>query len=141
LYAIDLQSMQSHKLWNIKENILEQDFILAASMYYEPSGSSFYVASTEKGGILMKIFLNTSKWQYISKPISNHIPYNEMDFDLYYSPGHNKMFIVFNKTLNDLTYSITIRNYLKNIKISTLTNMNKKRGKIILTVQNRPFHF
>jgi DNA-binding SARP family transcriptional activator len=108
LYAIDLQSMHSHKLWDVKENMLEQDFILAPGMYYEPSDSSFYVASIEKGGILMKIFPNDSKWKYVSKPIGNYVSYKEMDFDLYYAPNQNKMFVVFNKTLSDLSYNLSI---------------------------------
>lgn len=108
LYAINLKTMKSRKIWEIPE--VKDPFLQASTMYYIPEDSAFYAATTDKGGILIKISLKEPKWEYISKSINTEFIYKDMVFNLYHAPDFNKMYILIDKRLNDtnLSHDLTI---------------------------------
>lgn len=53
--------------------------LMASSMYFEPSDSSFYAVSLKDGGSLWKVFMNDSVWVEISKPIRNDLVHQDCD--------------------------------------------------------------
>lgn len=108
LYAINLNTMKSRKIWEIPE--VQDPFLEASTMYFIPEDSAFYVATTDKGGILIKLSIKEPKWEYVSKGINSEFIYKDMVFNLYYAPDFNKMYMLIDKRLNDtnLSHDLTI---------------------------------
>lgn len=108
LYAINLKTMKSRKIW--EKNNVEIPFIQATTMYFVPEDSSFYAATTEHGGILIKLSLKEPTWEYVSKAINAKLSYKDIVFNLYQAPNHEKMYLVIDKRLNDenLNHDLTI---------------------------------
>lgn len=82
--------------------------IMALSMYFEPSDSSFYAVSIEKGGVLWKISMRDSVYRAVSKPIGNDRDYQDCDFSLYASPTQGKMYLVLDKILSDKPHDVAL---------------------------------
>lgn len=106
LCAIDLKTGKSRKLWEKKHST--DMLLMASSMYFEPSDSSFYAVNMKGGGSLWKIFMNDSIWTEISKPIYNDLVYQDCDFSFYSSPVHHKLYLVMDKILSDRTHDVAI---------------------------------
>ena len=107
LCAINLKNKQSRIVWQ-KNQPLEEGTIMASTMYFEPSESSFYAVSTNKGGVLWKISMKDSVYSEVSKPIYNESTYQDSDFSLYTSPSHGKLFLVLDKILSNHTHELAI---------------------------------
>lgn len=107
LYAINLKNKQSRIVWQ-KNQPQEEGTIMASTMYFEPSDSSFYAVSTNKGGVLWKISMKDSVYSEVSKPIYNESTYQDSDFSLYTSPSHGKLFLVLDKILSNHTHELAI---------------------------------
>lgn len=106
LYVIDLKTRKCNKLWENYSST--QNSIMASSMYFEPSDSSFYAANLSKGGVLCKIYIKDSTYTEISKPIYNDNVYQDLDFNLYYSDKDQKFFLVIDKISNDKKHDLKI---------------------------------
>ncbi len=106
LYAINLKTKQSRIIWEKKDD--NKETIMASSMYFEPSDSTFYAVSTDKGGTLWKISMKSPVYTEVSKPINNSLDYQDCDFNLYFSPTHRKLFLVLDKILNNRTHDVKI---------------------------------
>lgn len=106
LYVIDLKTRKCNKLWDNYSST--QNSIMASSMYFEPSDSSFYAANLSKGGVLCKIYIKDSTYTEISKPIYNDNVYQDLDFNLYYSDKDQKFFLVIDKISNDKKHNLKI---------------------------------
>lgn len=107
LCAINLKNKQSRIVWQ-KSQPQEEGTIMASTMYFEPSDSSFYAVSTNKGGVLWKISMKDSVYSEVSKPIYNESTYQDSDFSLYTSPSHGKLFLVLDKILSNHTHELAI---------------------------------
>lgn len=107
LCAINLKNKQSRIVWQ-KNQPQEEGTIMASTMYFEPSDSSFYAVSTSKGGVLWKISMKDSVCSEVSKPIHNESAYQDSDFSLYTSPSHGKLFLVLDKILSNHTHDLAI---------------------------------
>lgn len=107
LCAINLKNKQSRIVWQ-KNQPQEEGTIMASTMYFEPSDSSFYAVSTNKGGVLWKISMKDSVYSEVSKPIYNESAYQDSDFSLYTSPSHGKLFLVLDKILSNHTHDLAI---------------------------------
>ena len=107
LCAINLKTNQSRMVWQ-RNSPQEDGTLMASSMYFEPSDSSFYAVSMSKGGVLWKISMKDSVYTEVSKPIYNESNYQDCDFSLYSSPAHGKLFLVLDKILNDHTHNVYI---------------------------------
>ena len=107
LCAINLKNKQSRIVWQ-KNQPQEERTIMASTMYFEPSDSSFYAVSTNKGGVLWKISMKDSVYSEVSKPIYNESTYQDSDFSLYTSPSHGKLFLVLDKILSNHTHELAI---------------------------------
>ena len=107
LCAINLKTNQSRMVWQ-RNSPQEDGTLMASSMYFEPSDSSFYAVSMSKGGVLWKISMKDSVYTEVSKPIYNESNYQDCDFSLYSSPAHGKLFLVLDKILNDHTHNVFI---------------------------------
>ena len=107
LCAINLKDKQSRIVWQ-KNQPQEEGTIMASTMYFEPSDSSFYAVSTNKGGVLWKISMKDSVYSEVSKPIYNESTYQDSDFSLYTSPSHGKLFLVLDKILSNHTHELAI---------------------------------
>ena len=77
LCAINLKNKQSRIVWQ-KNQPQEEGTIMASTMYFEPSDSSFYAVSTNKGGVLWKISMKDSVYSEVSKPIYNESTYQDI---------------------------------------------------------------
>ena len=107
LCAINLKNKQSRIVWQ-KNQPQEEGTIMASTMYFEPSDSSFYAVSTNKGGVLWKISMKDSVYSEVSKPIYNESTYQDSDFSLYTSPSHGKLFLLLDKILSNHTHELAI---------------------------------
>lgn len=106
LQAINLKTGKSRRIWQ-KEGVTEK-LLMASSMYFSPSDSSFYAVSMNGGGSLWKILMNDSVWTEVSKPIHNDLVYQDCDFSFYSSPAHNKFYLVMDKILSDRSHDVAI---------------------------------
>ena len=107
LCSINLKNKKSRIVWQ-KNQPQEEGTIMASTMYFEPSDSSFYAVSTNKGGVLWKISMKDSVYSEVSKPIYNESTYQDSDFSLYTSPSHGKLFLVLDKILSNHTHELAI---------------------------------
>lgn len=107
LCAINLKNNQSRIVWQ-KSMPTEDGTIMATPMYFEPSDSTFYAVSTNKGGVLWKISMKDSVYTEVSKPIFNESAYQDCDFNLYTAPSQGKLFLVLDKILSDHTHDVAI---------------------------------
>lgn len=107
LCSINLKNKQSRIVWQ-KNTPKDDGTIMASSMYFEPSDSTFYAVSTNKGGVLWKISMKDSIYTEVSKPIYNESTYQDCDFSLYTCPSHGKLFLVLDKILSDHTHDVAI---------------------------------
>ena len=78
LCAINLKTGKSRSVWKKKQST--DMLLMASSMYFEPSDSSFYAVSLKDGGSLWKVFMNDSVWVEISKPIRNDLVHQDCVF-------------------------------------------------------------
>lgn len=106
LCALNLKTRQSRLVW--KRLQAKENTIMASSMYFEPSDSSFYAVSMEKGGILWKVSLKDTVCTEISKPIGNLSNYQDLDFSLHAAPAHGKLFLVMDKILSNRSHELAI---------------------------------
>ena len=106
LCTINLKTGKSRSVWKKKQ--ATDVLLMASSMYFEPSDSSFYAVSMKGGGSLWKVFMNDSAWVEISKPIHNDLVYQDCDFSFYSSPTHHKLYLVMDKILSDRTHDVAI---------------------------------
>lgn len=106
LCAINLKTGKSRSIWRKKQ--ATDVLLMASTMYFEPSDSSFYAVSMKGGGSLWKVFMNDSAWVEISKPIHNDLVYQDCDFSFYSSPAHHKLYLVIDKILSDRTHDVAI---------------------------------
>lgn len=106
LCSVNLKTRQSRQVW--KRLQAKENTIMASSMYFEPSDSSFYAVSMEKGGILWKVSIKDTVCTEVSKPIANLSNYQDLDFCLYASSTHGKLFLVMDKILSDHSHDLAI---------------------------------
>ena len=106
LCAIDLKTRKSRVVWKKKQ--VEASMLMASSMYFEPSDSSFYAVSLKDGGILWKVSMKDTTWTAVSIPIHNRVIHQDCDFSFYSSPSCNKLFLVMDKILTDRTHDVSI---------------------------------
>lgn len=106
LCALNLKTRKSRLVW--KKSDIRERTIMASSMYFEPSDSSFYAVSMEKGGVLWKISMRDSVYGEVSKPIGNDRIYQDCNFSLYTSPARSKMYLVLDKILSDKTHDVAV---------------------------------
>lgn len=106
LCALNIKTKQSRPVW--EKTFFKEGTIMASSMYFEPSDSSFYAISMQNGGTLWKIFMKDSVCVKVSKPIQNAINYQDCDFSLYSSPSHGKLFLVLDKIMSDHSHDVAI---------------------------------
>lgn len=106
LCAIDLKRRKSRVVWRKEQS--ESSMLMASSMYFEPSDSSFYAVSLEDGGVLWKVSVKDTTWAVVSKPIHNDVIYQDCDFSFYSSPSHNKLFLVMDKILTNRTHDVSV---------------------------------
>ena len=106
LCTINLKTGKSRSVWKKKQST--DMLLMASSMYFEPSDSSFYAVSLKDGGSLWKVFMNDSVWVEISKPIRNDLVHQDCDFSFYSSPAYHKLYLVMDKILSDRTHDVAI---------------------------------
>lgn len=138
LHLINLKTMKSRKIWEIKD--IQNSFIQASTMHYSPEDSSFYAATTDNGGTLIKLSMNEPKWKYVSKPISAEFLYKDMVYNLYSTEKQDKMYLLIDKRLNnaDLSHDLTIYSIdcplLENDQIEQILIAPWYKNKILLSV-------
>ncbi len=106
LCALNLKTRQSRLVWERQQ--AKESTIMASSMYFNPSDSSFYAVSLEEGGVLWKVSIQDTVCTEVSKPIGNLSGYQDLDFCLYASPAHGKLFLVMDKILSDHSHDLAI---------------------------------
>lgn len=107
LHAIHLRTLQSRLVWHRTEDP-EVENVMASTMYFQASDSSFYAVSMDKGGVLWNLSLTDTLYREVSKPIGNELNFQDGDFNLYSSPSHGKLFLVLDKILCDRSHDVTI---------------------------------
>jgi len=99
LHSINLKTRHSRLLW--KDTVCNSNVLMASTMYFNSVDSSFYGVSLDNGGVLWKIPIKKPGYKVVSKPIHNHINYQDFHFSFYDSPSHKKMFLVMDFIMSD----------------------------------------
>lgn len=105
LCAINLKTGRSRLLWTNKNP--QDNMLMASSMYFDSSDSSFYVVNMNEKAVLWKISMRDSVWTEVSKPIDIG-RYQDYDFSFYAVPTLHKFYLVVDKILNDHTHDLSI---------------------------------
>ena len=107
LTRIDLNTMRAEQLWQM-DGEQQTSFLMASEMLYNPEDSTFYAATTNKGGRMIKIWTNQPKWEIVTDEMGRIGDYRDMAFDMYHSTKENKVYVVMNFRLNSLEHNIRI---------------------------------
>ena len=107
LYAVDLETKKSQKLWTLPDDVAA-NMTLSSTMHYVPQDSAFYVGVMSMGGRIMKLSLKDSTYTVTSYAIDNKIDFQEVDFNLYFAPSFNTMFALFDKVQKGGLHKVSI---------------------------------
>lgn len=107
LTRIDLNTMRAEQLWQM-DGEQQTSFLMASEMLYNPEDSTFYAATTNKGGRMIKIWTGEPKWKIVTDEMGRIGDYRDMAFDMYHSTKENKAYVVMNFRLNSLEHNIRI---------------------------------
>lgn len=107
LYAFDLETKKSQKLWTLPDSV-SINMTLSSTMHYVPQDSAFYVGMMSMGGRIMKLSLVDSTYTVVSHAIDNKVDFQEVDFNLYFAPSFNTMFALFDKVLKGGLHKVFI---------------------------------
>lgn len=107
LYAIDLETRQSRKLWTLPDSV-SVNMTLSSTMHYVPSDSAFYVGMMSMGGRIMRLSLKDTTYTVVSHAIGNKIDFQEVDFNLYFAPSFSTMFALFDKVQKGGLHNVSI---------------------------------
>lgn len=107
LYAVDLETRKSRKLWTLPDSV-SINMTLSSTMHYVPQDSAFYVGMMSLGGRIMKLSLKDSTYTVVSYAIENKLDFQEVDFDLYFAPSFNMMFALFDKVQKGGLHNVSI---------------------------------
>lgn len=107
LYAVDLETNKSQKLWTLPDSV-SANMTLSSTMHYVPGDSAFYVGMMSMGGRIMKLSLKDSTYTVASHAINNKVDFQEVDFNLYFAPSFNTMFALFDKVQKGGMHNVSI---------------------------------
>lgn len=92
LYAVNLSTMETIKLWESLESPEMGEFLPSENMIYDEKKQCFYFFSIQMGGILMKIDTQKPYFESMSLPIQAQMKSQYLYTNLYYSPKQAKLY-------------------------------------------------
>lgn len=107
LVSIDLKSGKSETVWEVEAE-QNTSFQMASEMYYDREKRAFYAATTNKGGRLIRISLDEPRWDIVTNEINTRFDFKDMNFNLFESQKHKKLYVVINKCKGDNIHDILI---------------------------------
>lgn len=107
LVCIDLKTMKANTLW-VGKGKQDTSFQLASEMIYDEKSNVFYAATTNMGGRIISISPEKPGWQIMTDEINENFEFKEMNFNLYKSTKENKLYVVMNKSMNDMVHNVII---------------------------------
>ena len=107
LTRIDLKTMKAESVWT-SDGEQQTSFLLASEMLYNPEDHTFYAATTNKGGRIIKIWIDEPKWKIVTDASGSIPDYKDVALDMYHSTKENKIYVVANYRLNSLEHDVII---------------------------------
>ncbi len=108
LYAVDLNTLTSKKLWDAQET--KHTFLPAENMVYDKNTDCFYVFSDLEGGSLLRVGRQSGQIEVVSNAINENLEGLYLYMNLYYAPELEKLFGIFYKKPDASTYELSVYN-------------------------------
>lgn len=108
LSCIDLTTMKAETLWTVEGEQQNTSFMLTAEMLYNSDDCTFYAATTNRNGRLIKISMKEPGWKIVTEGMNGDFSYKDMTFNLYKSDKNGKIYVVINRRMNNLEHNIRI---------------------------------
>ena len=136
LHAVNINSMQVFKLWDIQERPVNGDFVPSSNMIFDEKNDCFYIMTNQLGGTMMRLDRNEPKIEITSLPIWEFYNAQHLYANIYQSG--DRFYYVFEQTptngnslvsIYEITSPVVV---LANAMISTQTANDQKgssRGK------------
>lgn len=136
LHAVNINSMQVFKLWDIQERPVNGDFVPSSNMIFDEKNDCFYIMTNQLGGTMMRLDRNEPKIEITSLPIWEFYNAQHLYSNVYQSG--DRFYYVFEQTptngnslvsIYEITSPVVV---LANAMISTQTANDQKgssRGK------------
>lgn len=96
LHAVNVNSMQVFKLWDIQERPVNGDFVPSSNMIFDEKNDCFYIMTNQLGGTMMKIDRNEPKIESTSLPIWEFYNAQHLYANIYHSG--DRFYYVFEQT-------------------------------------------
>lgn len=107
LWEYDLSTGEGHCLWEL--DTVSCDYSPSLTMYYEPSDSCFYAATTLDGCAMMRIMRSRPSAEPVSAPVGDPMEeYRDCMFNLFRSESTKTYYLVIDKTYPDLSHDYAI---------------------------------
>jgi DNA-binding SARP family transcriptional activator len=107
LYAIDLTTNKSRKLWTVKPDE-ENRMLLSPSMYYVPADSAFYLWGVSNEGRMMKLSLKDSTYTAVSRPMEPKTYASELELNVYQNLSSERMYAFLHEKQKNNQHEVTI---------------------------------
>lgn len=130
LHAVNINSMQVFKLWDIQERPVNGDFVPSSNMIFDEKNDCFYIMTNQLGGTMMRLDRNEPKIEITSLPIWEFYNAQHLYANIYQSG--DRFYYVFEQTpangnslvsIYEITSPVVV---LANAMISTQTANDQK---------------
>jgi DNA-binding SARP family transcriptional activator len=92
LYAIDLMSKEVTPLWSMQGRPSGGNFVPSENMIFDSENQSFYVFTTQSGGVLMRMNREEAAFERMSLPIGIDFSAQYMHTNLFLVPEQKKIY-------------------------------------------------
>lgn len=106
LYAVDLNTLTSKKLWDSQG--VNYAFLPGENMVYDEKTDCFYVFSDLQGGSLLRMGRQNGEIDIVSNAINENLEGLYLYMNLYYAPELQKLFGIFYKKPDASTYELSV---------------------------------
>jgi DNA-binding SARP family transcriptional activator len=92
LYSVDLISKEVTPLWSMQGNPSGGNFVPSENMIYDSENQSFYVFTTQSGGVLIRMNTEEAAFERMSLPIGIDFSAQYMHTNLFLAPEQKKIY-------------------------------------------------
>ena len=106
LYAYDIATMKGGKVWELDS--VTNDFLPSQTMYYDKEGDCFYMATTFRGGTLMRISRSAPECEVMSADIHSNMDAFDYVFDLFRSDDEKRYYLLIDRRMDPVAHDYAI---------------------------------
>jgi DNA-binding SARP family transcriptional activator len=128
LYSVDLTTKTVTPLWSLQGNPRGGHFIPGENMVYNSENQSFYVFTTQAGGVLMRINTQDAAFERMSLPIGINFAAQHIHMNLFFAPQRQKLYATV--ILSQIGGDSTLEIYEIDYPLTTVSSVRQIRPEI-----------